>query len=135
VGPYAESLAHVLREVEGCFVSGYRDGGDAPDKQLELMPGAIRDAKEFLGAHPVVQARLDRVAELVEGFETPFGLELLSTVHWVIGNEHPRTMDDLVTRIYAWNSRKEQFSPRQIKLAVDVLTKRGWVDPGVMAEH
>jgi len=46
-GPYAETLRHVLRMVEGHFVSGYADGGDARDKQLELVPGAIRDAKHF----------------------------------------------------------------------------------------
>ncbi|MDD9998304.1 MAG: hypothetical protein OXQ89_11225 [Rhodospirillaceae bacterium] len=27
--------------------------------------------------------RFDRVADLVEGFETAYGLKLLSTVHWV----------------------------------------------------
>src|SRR5271165_52736 len=34
-GPYAENLRHVLRTIEGHLVSGYADGGDAPDKQLE----------------------------------------------------------------------------------------------------
>lgn len=39
-GPYAENLRHVLREIDGYFVSGYADGGDAPDKELALVPGA-----------------------------------------------------------------------------------------------
>jgi hypothetical protein len=80
-GPYAENLRHVLRAIEGYFVSGYADGGDRPDKQLQLVPGAVRDARAFLEDHPQVRARFDRVTGLVEGFETPFGLELLSTVH------------------------------------------------------
>jgi hypothetical protein len=29
------------------------------------------------------RARFARVARLIEGFETPFGMELLATVHWV----------------------------------------------------
>jgi hypothetical protein len=41
-GPYAENLRHVLRAVEGHLVSGYADGGDAPDKQPELVPGAVK---------------------------------------------------------------------------------------------
>jgi hypothetical protein len=36
-GPYAENLRHVLRAIEGHLVSGYAAGGDAPDKQLELL--------------------------------------------------------------------------------------------------
>ena len=47
-GPYAENLRHVLRAVEGHLVSGYADGGDAPDKQLDLVPGAVDDARAFL---------------------------------------------------------------------------------------
>ena len=47
-GPYAENLRHVLHAVEGHLVSGYADGGDAPDKQIELVPGAVQDAEAFL---------------------------------------------------------------------------------------
>ena len=42
-GPYAENLRHVMRQVEGHLISGYADGGDAPDKPLELA-GAMEDA-------------------------------------------------------------------------------------------
>lgn len=125
-GPYAENLRHVLREIEGYFVSGYANGGDAPDKELALVPGAVDDAEAFLAAHPRTRARFERVAELVQGFETPFGLELLSTVHWVATHDRARTQDEIVADVYAWNERKRQFSPRQIRLAFDVLTSKGW---------
>ena len=97
------------------------------------MAGAVQDADEFLRKHPETQARFDRVADLVSGFETPFGLELLSTVHWAIVTEQPRTMDELVERIYAWNKRKRRFSQRQIALAAEVLKNKGWVDFGAVA--
>lgn len=126
-GPYAENLSHVLREIEGYFVSGYQDGGDDPEKQLEIVPGAVQDAGEFLSAHLDTRDRFDRVADLVSGFETPFGLELLSTVHWVITTEQARTMDEVIEYIYDWNERKRHFSRRQIALAVDVLATKGWI--------
>src|SRR5215475_8581084 len=50
-GPYAENLRHVLHAIEGHLVSGYADGGDVPDKQLQLVPGAIEDATAFLQQH------------------------------------------------------------------------------------
>ncbi len=126
-GPYAENLRHVLHKLEGYFVSGYGDGGDAPDKPLELVPGAATDASVFIKAHPDMKARFDRVADLVEGFETPFGLELLSTVHWVQTREGVSFVDDVITHVYAWNERKRQFSRRQIQLASDVLMSKGWL--------
>jgi len=126
-GPYAENLRHVLNAIEGHFVSGYADGGDAPNKQLSLVPGVLDDAYAFLRGKSQIQTHLDRVSDLVEGFESPFGLELLSTVHWVATQENAKSMDEVVTRTYAWNDRKRQFSKRQISLAVDVLSRKGWI--------
>jgi O-acetyl-ADP-ribose deacetylase (regulator of RNase III) len=126
-GPYAENLRHVLHAIEGYYVSGYGAGGDAPDKVLQLVPGAVADARASLAAHPKTQARVEKVARLVEGFESPFGLELLATVHWIMTREPPASDDDLIARTYAWAERKRQFSERQIRLARRVLGERGWL--------
>ena len=128
-GPYAENLRHVLNEIEGHMVTGYADGGDAPEKPLQLVPGAVEKASRFLKAHPETRAHYTQVSKLVEGFESPFGLELLSTVHWVIKREAPQSLEDVKQKTYAWNERKRQFTSRQINLAVNVLLEKGWVEP------
>lgn len=126
-GPYAENLRHVLNEIEGQFISGYADGGDSPYKQLELVPGAVGDATSFLENHPDTRARFDQVADLVEGFESSFGLELLATVHWVAAENPMASTEEVIAGTYAWDERKRQFSEDQIRLALDVLTKKGWL--------
>lgn len=126
-GPYAENLRHELSKIEGHLITGYSDGGDDPAKLLELLPGAGGDADIFLSEHQDTLRRFDRVAELIEGFETPFGLELLSTVHWVATRERAMTAEQVVAATYAWNKRKRQFSPRQIELAWAVLHSKGWL--------
>jgi O-acetyl-ADP-ribose deacetylase (regulator of RNase III) len=127
-GPYAENLRHVLHAIEGHLISGYADGGDMPGKQLKLVPGAVEDAKAFLQHCPDTRARFDKVAKLVEGFESPFGLELLSTVYWVMKNETVNSLDDVIEHTYAWNNRKRQFTPRQIALAAKVVADKGWIN-------
>lgn len=127
-GPYAENLRHVLRTVEGHFVAGYADGGDTPDKPLALLPGAVAAAEPLFQEDAAARARFDRVADLVEGFETPFGLELLATVHWVIRTEGASNADAVIERTHAWNERKRRFSPAQIVLAQDVLARKGWLN-------
>jgi O-acetyl-ADP-ribose deacetylase (regulator of RNase III) len=127
-GPYAENLRHVLRDVEGYYVSGYADGGDDPTKQLTLVPGAAEESDGIISAIPDVQARFDRVADLVRGFETPIGLELLATVHWVWAMQGVRSDEDVLAAVYSWNDRKRQFTPRQVKLATDVLRRKGWLN-------
>lgn len=128
-GPYAENLRHVLKKIEGHLIAGYADGGDAPDKQLTLVPGAVEETAAFLQQHDDTRKRFDRVVSLVEGFESSFGLELLGSVHWVMNQQGVHEPNDVVNRIYAWNPRKTQFTPRQIGIAIDVLTRQGWVNP------
>jgi O-acetyl-ADP-ribose deacetylase (regulator of RNase III) len=127
MGPYSENLRHVLRDIEGHLISGYADGGDAPDKQLTLVPGAIQDAESFLKAHPATHERFDRVVCLVEGFETPFGLELLATVHWVAVQERAQGHEEIVRATYDWGPRKRRFVPAQIDLAAERLRSEGWL--------
>jgi uncharacterized protein YwgA len=126
-GPYAENLRHVLNHIEGHFISGYGDAGDLPDKPLELKPHASEQAEIFLTSHTETRTRFDRVANLIKGFETTFGMELLSTVHWVATREQATTLEEALTKIHAWNTRKRMFEPRHIRLAWERLEEAGWL--------
>ena len=126
-GPYAENLRHVLTVIDGHFISGYGDGADEPDKAIELKAEAARAAEGFLDGHPEVRACFDRVASLIEGFETPFGMELLATVHWVATREGADSADAALARTHEWNPRKLMFTDRHVRLAYDVLGKHGWL--------
>ena len=126
-GPYAENLRHVLREVEGHLISGYADGGEAPGKLLELVPAAVEDSQDHLATQPATRERLARVVELIDGFESPFGLELLSTVHWVATENPTANVEEIIELTYAWDPRKRQFSPRQIGIALRALNEREWI--------
>ena len=126
-GPYAQNLRHVLNAIEGHFISGYADGGDAPEKELQLVPGAIEAAQEFLTKHPDTRTRFEKVSQLVEGFESPQGLELLATVHWLIKHEQVQSTEELVQKVHSWNARKKMFTARQIAIAEQVLTNQSWI--------
>lgn len=69
---------------------------------------------------------LFNAAQLVAGFASSFGLELLSTVHWILEYEKPQSQDELVADVYGWNAHKTCFSLRQIALAVDVMVEKSW---------
>ena len=126
-GPYAENLRHVLSHIEGHFISGYGDAEDRPDKPLELKLDAAEQAEIFLAEHQGTQQRFDRVAQLIEGFETTFGMELLSTVHWVVVREAAKTAEEAVVKVHDWNHRKNMFEPRHIYLAWERLKESGWL--------
>lgn len=116
-GPYAENMRHVLNRIEGHFIVGYGDAGDQPDKAIEPKAEAVERAAAFISEHQDSQTRIERVAKLIDGFETSFGMELLATVHWVASREGASTLDDAMTASYDWGPRKQMFEPDHLELA------------------
>lgn len=58
---------------------------------LEILDGAAEAAEVVLEGQPETAARLDRVAQLIEGFESTYGLVLLATVNWAASRDEART--------------------------------------------
>ncbi len=128
-GPYAANLNKVLERIEGHFIRGYGDS-QKPDVEIKLLPGAVSEAEIFLAGKSESQKRLCRVSELIEGFETPYGMELLSTVHWVAMYNIPRAADadSAITSVHEWSKRKrEMFKANHIEIAWQRLSELGWV--------
>lgn len=127
-GPYAHNLNKVLEILEGHFIRGYGDN-QKPDVEIELLEGAIHSADEFLVDHPEIGNRLRKVATLVEGFETPYGVELLSSVHWVaVHDGDAKNADEAIQRINQWNERKGQlFQAQHVRIAWQRLVSEGWI--------
>jgi len=126
-GPYADNLRKALRNIEGHYTRGLGDGRNSPETPLELLPGAMEEARAELRADET-SARLDRVASLIEGFETPFGMELLGTVHWVMRHgANPDDFADVAARVHAWSERKRsQMKDGHIRAAWTRLREQGW---------
>ncbi len=112
-GPYAENLHHVLQRMESHFIRGY---GDRSTKaQIVLLPAGKKAAEAMLAGDPEAGARLGQVSRLIEGFESPYGLELLTGVHW-ISQEDPAAATDparAIADVHAWSARKHVRFPAE----------------------
>ena len=112
------------------YVRGFGDGKNSPETPLELIGDAAAEADAFLASQGASQARLDEVASFIEGYETPFGMELLSSVHWVATHDADAaaSADATVQAVHAWNERKATtMKPEQIHGAWSHLKERGWL--------
>lgn len=130
-GPYAENLHHVLERIEGHFISGYGDGREAPGKVIEYIENAVVEAEATLMKKTQTHARLERIQELISGFETPYGMELLASTHWVATEEDTHAGEDssvAVQLIHSWNSRKRRlFKAEHIESARVRLREQAWL--------
>jgi O-acetyl-ADP-ribose deacetylase (regulator of RNase III) len=127
-GPYSEQLRHALNRMEGHFIVGLGDG--SVDSEIEPAPDALREADAFLAASgdTTIYARVSRLQKLIDGFQSPYGMELLATVHWVAVNEPGiASPGEALQSIGKWNLRKKRLMKAEhISIAWERLENTGW---------
>jgi O-acetyl-ADP-ribose deacetylase (regulator of RNase III) len=126
-GPYARNLGNVLSHMEGHFVTGYGDGGDEPHKQIEPLPKAVKEAEQFIRENPSTQSHFDRISQLIDGLETPYGMELLASVHWVATRNKVHALKEVVSGVHDWNERKCRIQAEHIAFAWNRLCEQNWL--------
>jgi O-acetyl-ADP-ribose deacetylase (regulator of RNase III) len=128
-GPYSKDLRHGLIRMEGHLTRGYGAGSDNPQTPLEVLPGAVKAALEFLLGAQETRTRMDRVAKLIEGFEDTHGMELLSSVHWVMMNEPGAAENSqaAIAAVRSWSDRKKELlKAEHLQKAWRRLKEQGW---------
>ena len=126
-GPYANNLNHLLQTLEGQYIIGY--GDRSQESKIRLLPHASEDTINCLKDYPDAIAHVNRVSELVEGFENPYGMELLATTHWVVTNSDRHVdMEAAIPIVHNWSPRKENlFKPNHIRTAWQHLSDLEWL--------
>lgn len=124
-GPYSEDLTHLLSAIEGHYLVGLGDRSATVSqlRPINITPDTIEQATTVLDSQPASTERLDAMLDLVYGFETPYSLQLLATVHFAAIQEPPsREPRDLNARVAAWSLRKARlFTEQHVGLAADRL--------------
>jgi hypothetical protein len=115
--------------MDGHYIKGV--GDHASESQIVVAPQALAEAEKFLANEGEIPARdrVDRIAELIEGFESPYGMELLATVHWVAHHEpFARDLVSAIGAVHAWNDRKRRLLKEpHIAIAWQRLEEGDWL--------
>lgn len=120
-GPYAEKLNFLLQHLEGHYIKGY---GDRLNRSaMYLLPGVLDEVVAFLADYPGADEAAHKAAQIIEGFETPYGLELLATVHLVVHQEGADTWPQVLEAVHGWSERKRNFPEQHIRMAWEHLTR------------
>lgn len=126
-GPYADALRHALNTMDGHYIHGVGDG--VVESEIRPIDSALEDAKQYLAtSNEEINSRIKRVSDLIEGYQSPYGVELLSTVHWVIKNEGASNSNEAHQAIQQWNDRKKELMTLQhVDAAWNRLQHNGWI--------
>ncbi len=130
-GPYADQLRHVLDALDGSYLKSDKRIADAGPFDVICFDDAKRErisaylhseAKQYLPA-------LELTSQIIDGFESPYGMELLATVDWLIEKEGcAPTISAIEEGIKNWpagkkwaNRKAKLFDQRAIGIALERL--------------
>ncbi len=132
-GPYADNVRHVLSRFESHFTEGFGEGLNKPQTPIKILPGALEETEAYLKQHEDISSyneRLEKVKKLIIGFESPLGMELLATIHWLVKHESVSAdnQDEIIGKIQAWNQHKKNaMKPAHIQIAIERLKQEHWI--------
>src|SRR5664279_4826642 len=132
-GPYSERVRHLIQGMEGSFLTRF---GDGDDKALALepiapTPEARRQLDEFVlpANHSDSTKVIERVGAITEGFEGPYGIELLASTHWVAAHQGAVQPDRAAEAVRSWSQRKGRiFTDHHVEVALAHLRESGALD-------
>jgi O-acetyl-ADP-ribose deacetylase (regulator of RNase III) len=138
-GPYAKRLTHLLADLDGSYLHCTKRLADATprdaiwfdDSKTELVAAYLGsgEARRFLPA-------LEQVTGVIEGFESPLGMELLATVDWLLGQEGVEpSLPAIRVALRGWKSsasaaerKLRLFDDRLLGLALERLSPPALAD-------
>ena len=133
-GPYSANLQHMLNALDGSYLHCDKRIADAGPLDLIWFEESKRDRLTAYfttnEAKPYREA-LETTSRLIDGFESPFGMELLATVDWIVRREGATpTLEGVIKGIAHWPGpdgaarRKGQiFDDRMVAIALARLTE------------
>lgn len=128
-GPYAHNLQHLLHELEKGYLILEKSVFDSkPLDLVYLNKETTEEVSRFIKEECVTEEkiRLTKLFDLMSGFESPFGLELLATVDWILHSHNHQKLNEveIKEKIKQWSQRKdENFSLEYVRSAQKRLTE------------
>lgn len=90
-GPYSDRLRHLLDGLDGAWLTSEKRLADSgPMDRISFEDSRRDELNAYLAGEPAVayQPALERLSGIIDGFESPLGMELLATVDWLLTHEH-----------------------------------------------
>lgn len=126
-GPYSGKIRHVLFAMNGYYLKGFEQKEAKPFEPLRLVAEKKQEVEHFVknNLSQTEINRLDRVVDLIFGFESTYGLELLASVNYLISQGVGADAESVFREMESWSERKRNmFSKEHIELAIQTLNEK-----------
>lgn len=123
-GPYSGKIKHLLYYLNGSYILGYSSKDKKPFEEIGLVMDTENEVLEYLKNLPNQEYLeiIEKTKNFLEGFYSPFGLELLSTIGYISEKENTNDSDVIIAKLNDWSNRKTELFSN--KFFIDTALER-----------
>jgi len=123
-GPYSGKVKHVLYYLNGSYIKGYGSKDKKPFEELSIVLDAEIDVINYLNKPENLRNKLvvEKTKSFLEGFYSDFGLELLSTIDFIMIEKKVYTSKEIIQELEKWNKRKRSLFANNTKFVEIAVT-------------
>ncbi len=122
-GPYSHRLQHLLKYLNGWYLK-FKNQQTKPGTKVKLNYTAQVEKYTHNELSADQKNRLEKLQQLTEGFESPYGLELLATVDFIYMKTGLSDKNQILQEIGKWTHRKKELmKPFHIEAAFNRLSE------------
>lgn len=128
-GPYSGKVRYVLNALNGSYIMGYSDMNKKPFESLSLVVDSFDEIETFIERDDNLKDIARKTKAFLDGFYSDFGLELLSSIDYLMRQYGTISVDDIYNHLSQWSHRKGKVfkDHRFIEIARKHLLKSGFV--------
>lgn len=124
-GPYSGKVKHVLHYLNGSYIMGYSSKDKKPFEELGIVMESEKEVNEFLSKpeNNKYKAIAEKTKTFLSGFYSAFGLELLSTIDFIMKEKKITEEKEIINYLENWSNRKKTMftNPQFVKIAMNKL--------------
>jgi len=120
-GPYSGKVKHVLYYLNGSYIMGYSSKDKKPFEEIGIIPNAETDVNNYLNRPENAEYKsiVEKTKSFLKGFYSPFGLELLSSIDFIMQERGIHELYEIIAELEEWSDRKKTLftNPKFIQVA------------------
>ena len=124
-GPYSGKVKHVLYYLNGSYIMGYSSKDKKPFEELGIVMESEKEVDEFLSKpeNSEYKTIAKKTKTFLSGFYSAFGLELLSTIDFIMKEKNIIEENEIINYLEKWSNRKKTMftNPQFVKIAMNKL--------------
>ena len=127
-GPYSGKVRFVLNALNGSYIMGYSDMNKKPFESLSLVADAYDEIENFVKTNERLNEIANKTMSFLGGFYSDFGLELLSSIDYLMCQYGNISVDEIHNLLSQWSHRKGKIfnDHKFIEIAKNHLLESGF---------